>query len=266
MKYRIQEVSDMVGVTPQTIRFYEKYGILPADRGESGKQRRYSVIDINILMRSRMYRNAGFTLAESSELQNDVSVQGMEERYRNKAAELERELVWKQRVLNRMKQDADLLGKIEQYRYQVTETVSPAGYGMLYSLGGRGTTIAKELREKVRSWVNFMPVVQPLVYFYRDKLPSSGRNLGFFLPEEAGDYLEQLDSEGVFPIPPQKCVYTVLDGYTREHDSAFYVNAFLERLDREGIQLSGNPYGRVITSLDCGRTYHFYAEVWFPVG
>jgi len=72
---RIQEVSEVVGLTPRTIRYYEEVGLLaPAARSE-GAYRLYDEDDLDRLRFIKAMRDhAGFSLAEIATLVEDEQV------------------------------------------------------------------------------------------------------------------------------------------------------------------------------------------------
>ncbi len=55
-RYRIAEVSQLVGVSVSTIRLWEDHGLVRPDRG-GGQQRRYSAADVNRLKQVQMLRS-----------------------------------------------------------------------------------------------------------------------------------------------------------------------------------------------------------------
>ncbi len=64
----IGKLSKMVGVTNDTVRFYERYGLIdPAGRNESN-YRLYRVEDVERLRFIKRAKNLGFTLNEIKEL------------------------------------------------------------------------------------------------------------------------------------------------------------------------------------------------------
>ncbi len=63
-RLRIGELARLVGVTPKTVRHYEKIGLLPeAERSESG-YRLYSGSDLLRLNRVKRLRSLGLTLRQ----------------------------------------------------------------------------------------------------------------------------------------------------------------------------------------------------------
>ena len=54
---RIRELAELTGNTPETIRYYEKQGLLPEPRRESNNYRQYGQIHVNRLDFIRHLRN-----------------------------------------------------------------------------------------------------------------------------------------------------------------------------------------------------------------
>jgi DNA-binding transcriptional MerR regulator len=65
----IGELAARTGVTPETIRYYEREGVVPpATRGGAGRYRRYDAADAERLCFVRHARDLGFSLDEVREL------------------------------------------------------------------------------------------------------------------------------------------------------------------------------------------------------
>lgn len=64
MAYTIKEVAEKTGISPHTLRFYEKEGVLPpADRNASGV-RRYTDPNIDLIETVQALRSTGLSLEE----------------------------------------------------------------------------------------------------------------------------------------------------------------------------------------------------------
>ena len=80
MAYKIGEVAKLLGISSETVRYYEREGVIRSQKidQESG-YRYYEALDINALMRVRMYRNYGFTLQEAKEMLNTCTLEEIAE-------------------------------------------------------------------------------------------------------------------------------------------------------------------------------------------
>lgn len=62
MEFLIKEICDLVGLTPRTVRFYEKEGLLPEAVRTFGNYRVFVVEDVVDLLRIKRLRSLGFSL------------------------------------------------------------------------------------------------------------------------------------------------------------------------------------------------------------
>lgn len=65
-RYKIGEVAALVGMSSESIRYYEREGIISPERNPLSGYRYYSAWDINVLIKARSYRQAGFPWGRSS--------------------------------------------------------------------------------------------------------------------------------------------------------------------------------------------------------
>ena len=70
---KINEVASMLRLSADSIRFYEKKGIIHPERQADNHYRKYSMDDIRTLYDSRIFLNMGFTLAEIVAVFTDYS-------------------------------------------------------------------------------------------------------------------------------------------------------------------------------------------------
>ena len=64
MTYTVKEVSGKMGITPHTLRFYEKEGVLPpVDRNRNG-ERMYTDSDLDMIETVQALRSTGLSLGE----------------------------------------------------------------------------------------------------------------------------------------------------------------------------------------------------------
>lgn len=68
MVYRIGDLAKDVGVRPDTIRYYEKLGLLNSPTRMRGGVRQYTAKDKDRLRFIRQAKNMGFTLKQVGEL------------------------------------------------------------------------------------------------------------------------------------------------------------------------------------------------------
>ena len=118
---RIQEVGDLVGLTPRSIRYYEEVGLLePAARSE-GAYRLYDADDVARLQFIKGLRDdAGFSLAEIRQLLEDETARATNRmRFRESRSPAERRDVLLDGIARIDRQVATLRAKIERLQSMV---------------------------------------------------------------------------------------------------------------------------------------------------
>lgn len=127
---RIQEVSEEVGLTPRSIRYYEERGLLkPAARSE-GAYRLYDPDDIERLRFIKGLRDdAGFSLSDIGQLLEDESARArIRARYRETSDRGERRALLLDGIARIDRQVASLRSKIERLQAMVDAAATRRGH------------------------------------------------------------------------------------------------------------------------------------------
>lgn len=83
-RYKIGEVSKILKMPPESIRFFEQKGVLKPHKDNSNRYRYYTVWDINRLLEYRKYRELGFSLNEAIEIIKSTDFQKFDEMLKKK--------------------------------------------------------------------------------------------------------------------------------------------------------------------------------------
>ena len=68
MEYKIGEVSKILNISKEMIRYYEKQGILKPSRKEDNNYRTYSVMDLFLLKEIILYQSIQIRIKDITEL------------------------------------------------------------------------------------------------------------------------------------------------------------------------------------------------------
>lgn len=92
MKYTIGEMSQLLGVTPHMLRYYEKIGIIRPETNHATGYRYYSVVDTRRFNLSRSLLTSGIPLEQCSEMMNGMPQEQLENLLDHKIAEQKRQM------------------------------------------------------------------------------------------------------------------------------------------------------------------------------
>ena len=71
MMYKIGDVADLIGITPEAIRNYEREGLIKPKKDEGSGYRYFTTWDILILINTRQYRKFYYSIADIYEIFSD---------------------------------------------------------------------------------------------------------------------------------------------------------------------------------------------------
>jgi len=102
MGYHIGEVASFLDITPDTIRFYEKEGIISPTKNPINGYREYSFEDISRLSDILFYRNVDFSIGDIRKIVNGVSSEEMLTMIHEKEQEVSKSLAFYRKLLIKM--------------------------------------------------------------------------------------------------------------------------------------------------------------------
>ncbi len=273
-RYKIGDISKLLGIPVQTLRYYEEQGILRPQKDEKTGYRYYNAWDLNNLFDSVHYRSLDFSLQQTQEILNADSLDDIREKY--------------------IKQEKDMLNKVKKYKeklevisrqYQqmqlfqsnlnrLSERRSPGLMFYRHRLkdsfqSKEGIQDFKELKVSMGEWIQLIPRTVPTFLIPVHSLMNDGRELqywwGWSLPiDEALKNNLQVSEDNEY-LPAGKSVYTVFEaGEEGTFIDAFYDSVYQKILDEE-YTITGNPFGKLIIKTHDEQGYHRYFETWVPV-
>ena len=121
MKYKIGEVSRILGISADLLRYYEKKGVVHPEKNRSNDYRYYDSWDINFLTDCLWFKNMGFSIEQIADIVRIPGVDALDELFRGKEEELEESIRRGQLLLRRSREQREdlerartLLGRCEE--------------------------------------------------------------------------------------------------------------------------------------------------------
>ncbi len=259
-KYKIGKISELMGVTPEALRYYEREGVISPEKSSASGYRQYSAWDVHILIRTRTYRRYGFTLEETVHALDQSSLSEANELLRQKETQLEETIKEQRRLLKQLKHDRatlrDALVNIGKLRVEKC----PA---MHFIDTQRSYNIMDDRVDLYRAWIDRVPFTASGGIFEVLK----GRDLRYGLMIEDRN-LKGLDPSfmtNTFPIPSQKCLTTFFESGSEEELCVDMFSTVFDFMQRRGLTLTGDPFAKaVFMTKDERGAYHSIYQGWVP--
>lgn len=270
-RYKIGKISDLLGISAESIRYYEREGIIHPRKDADSGYRTFSAWDLHVLLRMRMLRKYGYSLSETSEVFQDEDFGNIIDGYHHKQQEIEEQIRHLNHIHEQLKYDKRTLLDAVQNFNKFRIVYSPA---MVFIDVQRSYDIIDDKVSLYRKWIDRIPYAASGGMFDYPILPQGElrygllvaiRNVGEELLERIkGENAEGFRSEEVY-IPSQKCVSTY---FTSGSDKELCLDMFqptFEFMEKMGLKVSGTPFARMCHMCKCGDSeYTSWYQGWVP--
>ncbi len=266
MKYKIGEVANVLGISPDLLRYYEKKGVVTPQKGRYNDYRYYDAWDINFLMDCLWFKNFGFSIEQISDMVRSYSATDITNMFYSKEEELR----------STIRRCELLLQRSEEYRKGVENmkllglcdiSMSPAGTCYINRYGDEYPD-RDELAPIARKWLELMPFSHRYFEFSEKALRGEdpgGYRWGYFLSR---DYIRKL---GVETVPPMiqleavKSIHTVCRSSGKGRFSPKMLDSAVRYARENGYKLKGPARGTLLASVFEEGELSGYFEVWIPL-
>ncbi|MDF2921633.1 MAG: helix-turn-helix transcriptional regulator, MerR family [Paenibacillaceae bacterium] len=266
MKYKIGDISKLLGMSTEGLRYYEESGIITPKKVASSKFRYYDVWDLHILVRARAYKRLGFSLREIDDIVNSKKEVKITDMLLEKEKKLEEEVIHSLNLLKRTRQIkemyADTPGMIYQYRLEHCPGIYRINTQDRYALINDPS-----VRSLANEWIDKAPFVFSSGLFPREELEAQGMHyhLGFGIEEQYAAYLHVEENQYVKRHPSRLCVHTVLPSSSDTVLSPERLSGAMEYIHSQGLQLAGDAFSMAIDFHKVGQIFKNLHRVWLPV-
>ncbi len=258
MRYRIGEVAKILGLSPETLRFFEVKGIVSPQHDPRSAYRYYDSLDVNKLVAYLNYRRMGFTLDKAVLLVSgrDLSFLRGELDQQRAAITAERERL--ARVQSRVECLSSALESMERLRGNLEIKRCPS-LCFFANQDDRAFRISESTVRDTRLWLRELPTAFPYALLEWSG-PGTKVQWGFAKP-----FSEGAPKTGSVLIPPESCLHGFF--LVPEGDPLFAEarEAMVKWSLAHEETLSGRPHGTILHELEKeGKTYRLF-ELYAPI-
>lgn len=261
--YRTSQLLEILGVSRDALRYYEKQGIIKPDQSERNNYRQYDDYDIYTLLVADFYKKRNLSIKEVREVQDGRPVEELETLLEAKAEQLEETIRNQKYMLQKIKETKafceELREHLNQYSIREFPTYKVIGeFSDFYSFLEYPAILEKmdKMRDDILS-----KVMRKFTFVEKEIIDSK-----MYIVEKP----KMMDKEksGCY-IKHPKCIYTVVeDGRVQNENDDITYNVFQSSLawgNEQGLKPKGDAFVRthLITYLD--NKERAFLEVYVPV-
>lgn len=267
MDYTIKKFACMQGLTVDTLRQYEKKGIIKPYQDQENGYRYYTDMDVRIVSTARWFSSLGFSLSQVATIMENLSNDELHKACTSRVMEQKRQIAFEEVKLKELLRFQRYYELIETGEPFYEEVMLPE---LIYLPHSEKDQLDQdeEVLPYVRAWMDILPVT-----FYTRRVPFASLK-----GEEEFSYYMALcitkDNARLWPLPvpsfakssPQrKCIHTIIRKNFEDVLSLKHMEQALEYLKERNLTLAGEAVTMYISSkVEEGQkvSYHY---AYFPV-
>ncbi len=179
MKYKIGEFCRLLGVSPDTLRYYERCNLLSTDKNPENKYRLFNKRDALDIWSLHMLRSLDMSLRDIETLRRQGSIEAqknyLHEREKALAHEIQKLAIKRERLIQ--------LSKLYDLVHKVNEVICQENMASNYALLllGEDCRIDKNMLDEIPDWVSCLPFTYFAVDISYNSLLSAGDGLSISL-------------------------------------------------------------------------------------
>ncbi|NTW71690.1 MAG: MerR family transcriptional regulator [Eubacteriaceae bacterium] len=268
MKYKIGEVSKILNIPIETLRYLEKMDIVHPKKDDSNNYRYYDAWDINFLIEYKRFRSYDFSSSQVEEILHSDNMESFKDKVRERQHYIDDKLKYYTLLKRKHQEYICVLENIEASLGKFTFAIHPDIYYFTHRSNYQYET--KDKFEGIfEAWMNHLPFVEPLVVMPYDAILNRNNtnkyNWGFSIEKEYADAFNIPINERVIHIENVQSVHTVICAGKRGTFSLKLLDSALDFIKNNGYILSGDVVGRLLARVHEPVAYCRYIEIWMPV-
>ena len=266
--FKIGEMANYFGVSTDTLRIYDRMGVLPTKKDENNQYRFYNREDFIILDYIMRLRSTNMPLKDIRYLINESTIEGSLETMKRHYALLE----------EKIRDYENRIAVVKDYIESFTNTINclskiqvELSEPMIYlDVGGNMTAAMDAFSRLTQRYVPKLTFIIPqtLVDFHEDahSLESFNRikkqfQYALTLVDDGNFHaMEDFPSDVFTYCPPRKCVHAAIKAMTNQDYSEFY--KCLDFIRENHLELDGAIMLRALSFRNYDMAYY---DFWAPV-
>ncbi len=266
-KFRIGNVSKMLGIAPETIRYYERKKIIRPSKDTGSGYRQFDLMDMCLLTRTRAYLHYGFSLEEAKELLAAPGLEVLHAALQTREKELEQSIFEDLTTLNGLRKKLADVHNIKKNLGRFSLQSRPAM--LCLTLFEDGCPLNDETGEYLPPhFLDNQLVTFAYLEFDKDKLEKECKDaicdVGMAVLESDAPAIGVQTGGVVRALPACPCLYTAIP-MRAEQKYGEALRPVLDFARTRGLCLAGNVICRTIAVHEDGDSYLYYRDVWLPI-
>lgn len=263
MKYKSGDVEKILGISVETLRFFENIGLVKPYRDPVNNYRYYNSLDLNKIVAYKFYRGYEFTLDESL----DILVYKNEEvldKLNEKIIDIREKCLYYENLLKRL---LDLKKSFEDVENTYVFKIEDSPELLLYYNQTNDEFETEDIfLETTRKYLEFLPFVYLAVHISeKDGQLEDDVHYGYAVNTIFTHVVDSLKNTMGKIYPSKKCINAFVKVENNSHLGLDSLEPIFEFMEKEDLVLDGDVVGWILNEEILPHDVVRYFELWIPI-
>lgn len=264
MKYRTGDFKQILGISAETIRFFEKQGIINPSRDISNNYRYFHATDLNKIVAYKFYRGLNFSMKETIDILNENSLPEYIPIISDKIIATEKQIIHSTRLLKRLIELRKSLESAKNILNQIHVEDSP-GFYFYHNQTNDEFKLTNQIRTETAKWIEKIPFVNLALYIPPEvSIESKLVHLGYVLKEEDKQILKESDLTYTWYKDSCESLHTVIKCSINDDFCMKRLSHVFEYMQSNGMRQNGGITGWILFEENMSNEMNRFFEVWIP--
>ena len=264
--YTIGEMARMLGVTAETIRYYERKNIIRPIHNEESGYRYYTTWDLHMIIRARCYLGFGFTIEQTADILQKENIGEIDDVLSGQEKALEQQIIYQMNLLKKLRANRTLIRDSKERSHQLTVQMSPAMYRVNTQVNYE-LILSKEEQREIRKMCEKVPFVFSTALFRKEDIEAGKTDFdfGIGIEEQFADLLQVRETEQIRYHPSRLCLYMCVPSRSSRFLTYQVLQPAFDYMKEHNLQLSGDVITQIVAMCRPEEEYFNWHNVCIPV-
>lgn len=268
MEYKIGEVSNILNIPIDTLRYYEKKNIVHPKKSANNNYRFYDAWEINYLIECKKFRSYDFSLSEVEDILYHDSLTKFMDKIDDRQSYFEERLKYYTLLMEKNQEYQHSLHSIKKNLWECTLTEHPEIYYFIHRYNYTYKS-KDQFGDFFDIWLGYFPFVETIIEIQEEAILNrdhcNEHGWGFAIKKRYADAFQIPLNEKIKHVESVKSVYTVICAGDKGSFSLQLLDKAMSFIEKHGYKLSGTITGNLLARVHEPDGYQRYIEVWLPV-
>ena len=268
MRYKIGDVSRILGISTDRLRYYEKKGVVQPQKDQSNDYRYYDTWDINFLIDCLWYKRFGFAIPQVAYMVTDCYHGDLISLLDEKSDQLASDIRRQEQLLARLREYRDAAVRVKTILGVCEIQDSPELICYLNRFN-YSYNYTPDMQKLSRQWQEYMPFTQRFFEIPVAGLLGGGDDFawGFSLQTAWAEELNVPVKPPVKKLESRRCLHSAFRSAGKNAFTPRHLRFLLDYAEQHGMQVAGPAMGTLVCSVleEGSEELTGYFEVWLPI-